>query len=186
MNKQNLVLIGALLGFGCLLGEGQIVTYSQSLPTSAITLTAEDYFERAEAYVKQAEAYSLLRGLKDREARLAVLKAPLADYNQAIKLNPQYAVAYYQRGNVYAQVGGQQAALDALVDYTQAIKLNPQYAVAYYQRGNVYAQVGGQQAALDDYNQAIQLVPDDPEFYYDRGLLRDQIGDQQGATTDYL
>jgi tetratricopeptide (TPR) repeat protein len=203
MNKQRPILIAILLGSECLLNGGQIVTYSQASPASAITLAAEDYlvrgrmgssdeaiadltkaiqlnpnyaeayFERAETYFRWAKAYRTLH-----------MKAKiLEDYTRSIQLNPQYAVAYYQRGNVYALVGNQQAAL---ADYSKVIQLNSQYADAYYQRGNIYVQIGDQQAALADYNQAIQLVPDVPEFYYGRGLLCDQLSDQRTATTDYF
>ncbi len=48
----------------------------------------------------------------------------MADLNQAIKLNPKYALAHYNRAIGHERM--QQREL-ALRDYDQAIKLNPRY-----------------------------------------------------------
>ena len=49
----------------------------------------------------------------------------LADFNQAIQLNPELAEAYYGRGTVYFLKGD----LDnALAYFNQAIQLNPKMA----------------------------------------------------------
>ena len=44
------------------------------------------------------------------------------DYTQAIKINPNYAQAYYGRGFVRNELRDKQGAID---DYNQAIKINP-------------------------------------------------------------
>ena len=44
------------------------------------------------------------------------------DYDQAIKLNPNHADAYYSRGYVNYNLGYQE---EAIADFDQAIKLNP-------------------------------------------------------------
>ena len=54
------------------------------------------------------------------------LDQAIADYTQAIALDPKYAVAYNNRGIAYCDKGD----LDqAIADYTQAIALDPKYAV---------------------------------------------------------
>ncbi len=46
----------------------------------------------------------------------------MADYDMAIKLNPSYAAAYYNRGNLRLDSGDKEGAI---ADYQQAVKLNP-------------------------------------------------------------
>ncbi|MFM6097655.1 MAG: tetratricopeptide repeat protein [Dolichospermum sp.] len=76
------------------------------------------------------------------------------DYNLAIKINPNDADAYHNRGNVRYDLGDKQGAID---DYTQAIKINPNYAQAYYGRGFVRNELRDKQGAIDDFQQAAKL-----------------------------
>ena len=46
----------------------------------------------------------------------------IQDFDQAIKLNPNYAIAFYNRGNAYRLKGQHDRAIQ---DLDQAIKLNP-------------------------------------------------------------
>ena len=68
----------------------------------------------------------------------------LNDYTKAIKINPQYAEAYNNRGRYYHQyflrnslsdLGWEE---DELNDSTKAIQIDPQYAEAYNNRGRNY------------------------------------------------
>ena len=59
----------------------------------------------------------------------------LADHNQAIQLDPNDAMAYNNRGNVYNDQGKYDLAL---ADLNQAIQLDPNDAIAYTNRGALY------------------------------------------------
>jgi tetratricopeptide (TPR) repeat protein len=78
----------------------------------------------------------------------------IADFNQAIALDPNYARAYNNRAASYEQLGDLN---QAVVDYTQAIALAPAYVKAYDNRGWVYYVQTNYSAALADFNQALQL-----------------------------
>ncbi|WP_341526706.1 tetratricopeptide repeat protein [Nostoc sp. UHCC 0302] len=108
----------------------------------------------------------------------------IADFNQAIKLNPQYAQAYLGRGITQARQKNYQ---EALADYNQAIRLNlknPEAPLAYIFRAEVRDKTQDLQGALADYNQAIRLNPKLPFAYGYRGIVRKRLGDLQGALSD--
>jgi tetratricopeptide (TPR) repeat protein len=110
------------------------------------------------------------------------LRGALADYDQAIRIDPQYAFAYVNRGNTRRALGDKQGVI---TDYDQAIRLNPKYALAYYNRGKARSELGDRQGAIADYDQAIRIDPKDAFAYYNRGNIRSGLGDKQGAIADY-
>lgn len=82
----------------------------QPAPTPS-ALTAEQYLDRGnKCYDK-----------KDYEGAAA-------HYTLAIRFNPQYVIAYYNRGAARSADGDYAGAIN---DYTEAIRLNPQDADAY-------------------------------------------------------
>jgi tetratricopeptide (TPR) repeat protein len=111
-------------------------------------------------------------------------RGALADYNQAIALNPKSYKAYTNRGNLKAK--NLKDFQGALADYNQAIAINPKSTFAYANRGVLKQALNDVQGALADYNQAIVLDPRFAKIYYDRGLLKnDKLNDFQGALADY-
>src|ERR1700736_2539625 len=51
----------------------------------------------------------------------------IADYDEAIRLDPKFVNAYYRRGNSYYSKGDYDRAI---ADYDEAIRLDPKYANA--------------------------------------------------------
>jgi tetratricopeptide (TPR) repeat protein len=105
----------------------------------------------------------------------------IADYNQAIRLDPNYAVAYFNRGNAYFRKGDNDRAI---ADLTQAIKLDPNFALAYFNRGYVYNEKGDYDRAIADLTQAIKLDPNDADCYYYRGSAYISKGNYDRAIAD--
>ena len=56
----------------------------------------------------------------------------IADYNQALTINPNYAYAYVNRGDAWNEKGEYDKAI---ADYNEAIRLDPNFASAYCNRG---------------------------------------------------
>ena len=56
----------------------------------------------------------------------------MADANEAIRLNPLYALAFNNRGYIYVKKGDYNRAM---ADYNEAIRLDPKYALALCNRG---------------------------------------------------
>ena len=79
----------------------------------------------------------------------------IQDYDQAIKLNPNYAKAFSNRGNAYDDKKQYDRAIQ---DFDQAIKLEPS-AIRFYNRGVAYHNKGQYDRAIQDYDQGIKLNP---------------------------
>jgi tetratricopeptide (TPR) repeat protein len=121
-------------------------------------------------YIKANQKY----GQKD-------FRGAIADYTEAIRLNPNYAEAYNDRGAARYDLGDKQGAI---ADYNTAIKINPNYAYAYNNRGTARSDLGDKQGAIADYTSAIKINPNHANAYYNRGNARYYLGDKQGAIVD--
>ena len=56
----------------------------------------------------------------------------ICDYNEAIRLKPEFAAAYFDRGVAYRR----ERQIDkAIIDYSEAIRLMPGFAKVYGNRG---------------------------------------------------
>jgi tetratricopeptide (TPR) repeat protein len=106
----------------------------------------------------------------------------MADYNEAIRLDPNYSAAYDNRGNVKRQKGDLNGAI---ADINQAIRLNPKNAIAYFNRARVKEKHGDLDGAIADFNQAISLKPNYSSAYRDRGEVKRKKGDINGANADF-
>jgi tetratricopeptide (TPR) repeat protein len=103
-------------------------------------------------------------------------------YAEAIRLKPDFADAYYNRGIARVAKGDLDGALK---DYTEAIRLKPDFEEAYGNRGIARRAKGDLDGALKDYAEAIRLKPDDALAYNNRGIARRAKGDFDGALKDY-
>ena len=71
----------------------------------------------------------------------------IADFIQAIKLDPQSAAAYQRRGHAYCLKKDYDRAI---ADYNRAIKLDPGNARVYFSRGTAYKRKGEHDRARAD------------------------------------
>ena len=97
---------------------------------------------------------------KGRElARSGKCSAAVPEFSRAIKINPGFVEAWYNRGHCQAELGNY---AEAIKDYTRVIELNPSDALTYNNRGHAYYSLEDYDQAIKDYNRAIELKPDLP------------------------
>jgi len=102
----------------------------------------------------------------------------IADYTEAIRLNPQSALTFDARGFVYA---AKEDYDRAIADYNEAIRLNPEFGTAFNNRGFAYAAKEDYDRAIADYYEAIRLNPVFPYPVLWLYLARVQSGSQTAA-----
>src|SRR5262249_853252 len=90
------------------------------------------------------------------------------DNDEAIRLDPEYMVAYYHRGIAWQRKGGYDRAIN---DFNEAIRLDPEYVHAYNRCATVWLAKKDYGEAIHTYEQAIRLVPDHPHAYGGLALL---------------
>ena len=84
------------------------------------------------------------------------LNGAVAAFDEAIKINPNYAPLRSKRADALQLLGKPD---DALAGYSDALNLDPTEADAYCGRGAVYLEKGSSELALDDLTQAVRLFP---------------------------
>ena len=81
----------------------------------------------------------------------------MSDYNTAIALSKNHALAYHKRACAY----GERAEYDkAIIDYNKGVELDPNHALAYYNRGLAYQAKGEAPEAVNDLERCIGLSTD--------------------------
>ncbi len=78
----------------------------------------------------------------------------MADFDEALSLDPRNALAHNNRGVAYNGLGEYQRAIE---DLNEAIRLDPKYAAAYANRAIVYSALGKDTDAQHDARRAIEL-----------------------------
>ena len=106
----------------------------------------------------------------------------IADYTQALALNPQDQFAYNNRGNAY---NGKNDYDHAIADFSRAIAIDPKYTHALNNRGDSYKAKGDLDHAIADFDAAIALDPKYAHAYANRGNAYSDKGDLDRALADY-
>ena len=116
------------------------------------------------------------------------LDGAIAEYDKALKADPNAAEIYARRGGARRANGDAEGALE---DFDRAYSLDPRavsndrgVADAFSSRGFVRASRLDLNGALSDFDKAIACYQGNPDFYFKRGQTRLIKGDTAGALTD--
>jgi lipoprotein NlpI len=94
--------------------------------------------------------------------------AAIADYDEALKLDPKNARALANRGTAHSEKGDTDAAI---ADFDAALKTDPRLGSAYFNRANALAAKGETDRAIEDYTAAIKYDRRNVNAYIARGAL---------------
>ena len=106
----------------------------------------------------------------------------IADFGQALQINPQFADAFSNRGNAKSGRGDNESAI---ADFDQALSINPRFVKAYNGRGVANNRKGDYASAIADFEKAIQLDPQYAYAYVGRGNAKNRMGNYADALVDY-
>ncbi len=134
---------------------------------------------QAEAKPRDAHFYHK-RG--NGKTKLENYKGALADYDQAIKIDPNHADSYHRRGNIKMQL---EHYKEAISDYNHAIEIDQNHADFYHDRGKAKAELHHYKDAIIDYNQAIAIDPKHADSYDSRGNVKAEQHHYKEAMIDY-
>jgi len=135
--------------------------------TNNFNLTADDYFNR---------------GL--RHLDIGHNQEAITDFTMAIRIDPDYAEAYYNRGNAllyleeYNDVN--QMVRDALADTG---RVGHTWCSTCFNR--VMKAEKNCQDAIDEYTRAVSIAPNYADAYFNRGIAYLYLGNYDDALADY-
>lgn len=106
----------------------------------------------------------------------------IADFAQAIRLNPALPQSFYDRGRTYLAKKDYRRAIQ---DFDQTIRLNPDIPEVYDSRGMAYYDEGDSDRAGRDFDGAIMLDSNYAPAFVHRGNLYSDKGDYDRSIQDY-
>lgn len=107
----------------------------------------------------------------------------ISDYDKAIEIKDNYALAFYNRGFAWVFKNEYQNAIE---DYRKAIEIDPNYKNAYVIRASIRRALKEYDTAIEDYSKAIDIDPNYANAYYNRGLAKIEKNiDLEGSKLDF-
>lgn len=105
----------------------------------------------------------------------------LLNLNKAIDIDPNYAPAYFLRGNIKDNFDDRHGAMK---DYNTAIEKNPKFGDAFFARGNVKMKLQDYYGAIADFTSCISLNENHIEAYFNRGKAKQFLQAYEDAIND--
>ncbi len=99
-------------------------------------------------------------------------------YDRAIELNPQYSLAWNNKG---VTLGKLDRPEDALAAFDKAIELNTKFFDVWYNKGVALGNLNRPEEALTAFEKAIELNPQDSEAKFNKGFALGKLNRPEDA-----
>jgi len=110
------------------------------------------------------------------------MQEAIRQYEQALRLYPDFADAHINLGDAMLQSGRIQ---EAIGHYEQALRLKPDFPKGHNDFGTALVQLGRLQEAIEHYEQALRIKPDFADAHYNLGDALIQAGKVQEAISHW-
>jgi Tfp pilus assembly protein PilF len=169
----------ALCAGGCSINLGSFSLSGKEEPApvatpNAVSSHAPTKDELNEAHEATKRGQTLARSGNTAEA--------LAEFNNAIQLDPHSPDTFYKRGLLYQ---GEKQHEQAIEDFTAANGLAPQRAEPLLGRAISYLATDKVKEAAADLDEAAQFAPQNAQVWSTRGLAYERLGEKLKAAGSY-
>jgi tetratricopeptide (TPR) repeat protein len=147
------------------LARSPVVLSAVAMVAKKVMATAAQYYRRGYEFYEKKQ-----------------FQKAIADYNEALRLDPQDVDVYNDRGRVWFDLKDYDKAL---ADYNEALRLDPKYVHAWNNRGRVWFAKKDYDQALADYNESIRLDRRYFHAYNNRGNVFLARGEYDRALEEY-
>ena len=145
---------------------------------NAIESQSAMQFESLQALIKMIHASEWMR----KGMQLENQAAQAQNFDQAVKLDPDYMFALFQRGKAYYRM---RAYEKALADFNRVLDKHPDWTEVILSRGSVQGNLGNYQGVIEDCNAVLQQDPNVLSALLNRGIAYDQTAQPDAALADY-
>ena len=146
--------------------------YEKALPYLEIAIKTDISSLKAWAYFQMGFCYGEL------ESSVKAMEA----FKQAIRIDPDYALAHVNLGIAYGKLGNHTKEIEA---FKQAIRIDTDDGDAHYNLGIIYGKLGNHTKAIEAFKQAIRIDTDYANAHLGLGIAYHLIGDSNSALNEY-
>ena len=133
---------------------------------------------RAADYIARGVLYTMVKDYEN----------ALADFNEALKIMPDYTVALMGKGYATAKLVQDNNTLKeaAVIGiYDDVLRQNPMLVYAWFNKGNMLYETRDYASAEECFSKALEINSELGQAYYNRGLSRMQLGKKEEAFNDF-
>lgn len=109
---------------------------------------------------------------------LARYKEALHECNNAIDLNPNYVLCWYNKGIILDNLGEYKESIKSL---DKALELKPTYSPALRHKGQVLDKLGNYNEAIKCYDKVLDIDPDDIIAWFSKGTTLEKFNEYDKA-----